>query len=52
MGLLRKAVGMGLGTRNPFRTEAALGPLSDSGDFRLLMMNLDMPADTFARGGS
>jgi tetratricopeptide (TPR) repeat protein len=50
MGLLGKAVGMGFRTPNAFRTEAAFGSLRDRDDFRLLMMDLAMPADPFARG--
>jgi tetratricopeptide (TPR) repeat protein len=47
---LRSAVGMGFVNLNAFRTEAALGPLRDREDFRMLMMDLEMPVDPFARG--
>jgi hypothetical protein len=49
MDLLRRAVGMGYRSRDAFRTEAALGPLRSRDDFQLLMMDLAMPADPFAR---
>jgi hypothetical protein len=32
-----------------FRTEDALDPLRDRPDFRLLLMDLAMPAEAFAR---
>jgi tetratricopeptide (TPR) repeat protein len=47
MERLHRAVGMGYRDLNAFRTEAALGPLRDREDFRLLMMDLAMPADAF-----
>jgi hypothetical protein len=39
-----------LGYRNPdiFRSEDSLGPLRGRDDFRLLMMDLALPADPFA----
>ena len=50
MALPPKAVRHGLSrTGTPFRTEAAPGPLRDRHDFRLLLMDLAMPADPFAR---
>jgi eukaryotic-like serine/threonine-protein kinase len=49
MEQLRRAVGMGHRNLGSFRTEAALGPLRDRPDFRLLMMDLAIPADPFAR---
>ena len=49
MALLHKAVGMGYRNADAFRTEDALDPLRDRADFRLLMMDLAMPADPFAR---
>ena len=46
--LLRRAAS--LGYRNPYayRAEAALEPLSDRDDFRLLLMDLAFPAEAFA----
>ena len=46
---LRRAAEMG--HRNPaaYRYEPALGPLRARDDFRLLMLDLDFPADPFAR---
>ena len=49
MGLLHKAVAMGYRDIASFRTEAALDPLRDRADFRLLMMDLVFPAEAFAR---
>ena len=49
MDLLRRAVAMGYRNLHDFRTEAGLGSLRDRGDFRLLLMDLAMPADAFAR---
>jgi hypothetical protein len=48
MGLLRKAVDLGYRSA-AFRTEDALDPLRSRDDFRLLMMDLAMPAEVFAR---
>ena len=48
MESLRTAVGMGYRDRDAYRTETALGPLRDREDFRLLMMDLAMPAEPFA----
>ena len=50
MGLLWKALGMGFRTVDAFRTSDALDPLRDRPDFRLMMMDLDFPADSFVRG--
>src|SRR5262249_62021230 len=50
MALLRKAVEMGYRSPDAYRTEDALDPLRDRDDFRLLLMDLAMPADPFARG--
>src|SRR5262249_9561584 len=49
MALLRRAVAAGY--RNPaaYRTESALDPLRDRDDFQLLMLDLAMPDDPFAR---
>jgi hypothetical protein len=48
MGLLHRAVAMGYRDIENFRTEAALDPLRDRADFRLLMMDLAFPSDPFA----
>ncbi len=46
---LRRAVAIGY--RNParYRYEPALAPLCGRDDFRLLLLDLDFPADPFAR---
>jgi hypothetical protein len=49
MALLHKAVAMGYRSTSAYRTEDALDPLRDREDFRLLMMDLAMPADVYAR---
>jgi hypothetical protein len=48
LALLRKAVDMGYRNADVFQTEDALGPLRVRSNFRLLMMDLVMPADPFA----
>jgi hypothetical protein len=48
MTLLHKAVGVGYRNADAFRTEDALDPLRDRSDFRLLLMDLAMPAEPFA----
>ena len=48
MALLRKAVGLGYRNIDAFRTEDALDPLHGREDFRLLSLDLAMPADPFA----
>ena len=48
MALLRSAVAMNYRSPDAFRTEDALDPLRGRDDFRLLMMDLAMPADPFA----
>jgi serine/threonine-protein kinase len=50
MGLLRKAIGMGYRNVNVFRTESALDPLRARDDFRLLIMDIDFPAELLAPG--
>ena len=50
MSLLRKAVGTGYRNVGAFRTESALDPLRDREDFQLLVMDLAVPAQPFARG--
>ena len=47
MAGLRKAVAMGYRSPADFRTEDALDPLRGRDDFRLLMMDLAIPADPF-----
>jgi serine/threonine-protein kinase len=49
MDLLRSAVPIGYRDPEVYRTEAALDPLRDRKDFRLLMMDLTMPAEVFAQ---
>ena len=48
--LLHKAVAMGYRNPNAYRTEDALDPIRRRDDFRLLILDLDMPAEPFARG--
>ena len=48
MDLLRRAAAMGFRNANAFRTESALAPLCERGDFRLLVMDLTLPAEPFA----
>jgi hypothetical protein len=50
MKWLRQAVAVGY--RNPaaYLTETALDPLRNRPDFQLLMMDLALPAEPFARG--
>ena len=50
MGLLSQALGTGYRGANAFRTESTLDPLRDRDDFRVLMLDLVMPADPFAPG--
>jgi eukaryotic-like serine/threonine-protein kinase len=47
--LLRRAIAIGYRNGNELRIESALDPLRSRDDFRLLMMDLTMPADPFAR---
>ncbi len=47
MALLRKAIQMGYSAES-YRTEDALDPLRGRDDFRLLLLDLAMPADPFA----
>jgi eukaryotic-like serine/threonine-protein kinase len=47
--LLRRAAAVGYRNANAFRTESALTALYHRGDFRLLMMDLAMPPERFAR---
>jgi hypothetical protein len=48
MAVLRRAVAMGYRNPRVYRAESALDPLRGRDDFRLLMMDLAMPADPFA----
>ncbi len=50
MAVLQKAVAMGFRSGDAFRNESALDSLRDRTDFRLLMMDLAMPADPFGSG--
>ncbi len=49
MELLRRAAAMGYRNANAFRTDTALAPLCQRSDFRLLMMDMALPAEPFAR---
>jgi hypothetical protein len=49
MALLREAVGRGYRSHAFYRHEDALDPLRGRDDFQLLMMDLAMPAEPFAR---
>ncbi len=49
MALLHRAVDMGYRNPDAYRTEDALDPLRVRDDFRMLMMDLAMPAEPFAR---
>jgi hypothetical protein len=48
MALLRRAASMGHRSPDAYRTEDALDPLRSRDDFRLLMMDLEFPPDSFA----
>ena len=48
MAMLHKAVDMGFSDADAYRTEDALDPLRARPDFKLLMMDLAMPAEPFA----
>jgi hypothetical protein len=50
MDLLRQAVAMGHRDPVGFRAETALAPLRDRADFRLLLMDLEMPDEPFDAG--
>jgi hypothetical protein len=49
MRLLKPAVAMGYRNSYLFRTESALDSLRGRPDFRLLLLDLSMPAEPFAR---
>ena len=48
MTLLHKAVELGYFNPAAYRTEDALDPLRDRADFRLLILDLALPAEPFA----
>ncbi len=48
MDILRRAVASGFRSADRYRVEPALGPLRDRDDFRMMMMDLAMPADPFS----
>jgi hypothetical protein len=48
MTLLQEAVALGYRLTDAIRTEPALDSLRDRPDFRLLMMDLEFPAEPFA----
>jgi eukaryotic-like serine/threonine-protein kinase len=48
MDLLRRSVDIGYRDANAFRTELALDPLRTRDDFKILIMDLSMPAEPFA----
>jgi hypothetical protein len=50
MSWVRRAVALGYRNPDAYRTETALDPIRDRPDFRLLMMDLAMPAEPFALG--
>jgi hypothetical protein len=52
MDLLRQAVAIGFRYLEPYRRESALDPLRGRDDFRLLMMDVAMPANAFMSGDS
>jgi eukaryotic-like serine/threonine-protein kinase len=51
MAILHRAVAGGFRDIGLLRVESGLDPLRSRDDFRLLMMDLAMPAEPFARGG-
>ena len=48
VGLLHRAAAMGLRDPAPYTGDAELAPLRQRHDFRLLLMDLTMPAEPFA----
>jgi hypothetical protein len=48
MEWLRRAAAMGYRTLHSYRTEDSLDPLRSRDDFKLLMMDVAMPAAPFA----
>jgi eukaryotic-like serine/threonine-protein kinase len=51
MDLLRRAVAMGFRDTSQLRAETALAPVRNRADFRLLIMDVEMPDEPFAAGG-
>jgi serine/threonine protein kinase len=51
MGMLRRAIEGGFRDADLLRTDAMWGPLRQRGDFQLLLLDLDLPADPFEREG-
>jgi tetratricopeptide (TPR) repeat protein/tRNA A-37 threonylcarbamoyl transferase component Bud32 len=51
MALLGRAAGLGYRDSDRYRAETSLDSLRERDDFRLLMMDLAMPAEPFASGG-
>ena len=49
MTSLSRSVALGYRSPDIFRSQDALDPLRGGDDFRLLMMDVAMPADPFAR---
>jgi hypothetical protein len=49
MALLYQAVAVGFRYAAAIRTDEVLEPLRERSDFRLLLMDLAMPAEPFAR---
>ena len=49
MELLLESIAKGYRSTDACRTEDALNPMRGGSDFRLLIMDLDMPDDPFAR---
>ncbi len=48
MALLRQAGSVGYRNPDPYQTESALDALRNRNDFKLLMIDLSMPAEPFA----
>jgi hypothetical protein len=49
LDLLQKAIGLGYRNAGRYRTEDALDPLRTRPEFQVLMLDLDFPAEPFAR---
>ena len=49
MSWVRRAIAIGYRNPDAYRTEDGLAPLRSRDDFKLLMMDLALPADPFAR---
>jgi hypothetical protein len=48
MSQLRKAVALGYRSLHAYRTDGGLDQLRDRDDFKILMMDVAMPAEAFA----